>query len=117
MSLLKERKFDEALDMIYYLQDSATVVSMNAEQRMILYKLFKHHPVYEYELDYFNFSQRDLNDMKYRIQFFKLDGPNDHRPNTIGIMFNPVKVDGIWRLTMKSAWQTSKEQKNKESLE
>ena len=117
MSLLKERKFDEALDMIYYLQDSATVVSMNAEQRMILYKLFKHHPVYEYELDYFNFSQRDLNDMKYRIQFFKLDGPDDHRPNTIGIMFNPVKVDGIWRLTMKSAWQTSKDQKNKESLE
>lgn len=110
MTLLKAGDLDGAIDMIYYLQDSITVIPMNTEQRTVLYKMFKHHPVYEYELDYFNFSKKDLNDIKYRIQFFLLDGPNDHRPNTIGIMFNPVKVDGTWKLTMKNAWQSSKEQ-------
>lgn len=110
MSLLKERKFDEALDMIYYLRDSITAIPMDSTQRTALKKIFKHHPVYKYELDYFNFSKQDLNDIKYRVQFFQLDGPNDHRPNTIGFMFNPVKIDGTWKLTMKNAWQSSKEQ-------
>lgn len=110
MTLLKERNLEKAIDMIYFLKDSSTVVPMDAGQRLTLSKMFKHHPVYDYELDYFTFSRQDLNDIKYRVQFFRLDGPDDHRPNTIGFMFNPVKIDGIWRLTMKNAWQTSQDQ-------
>ena len=39
--------------------------------------------------------------MKLQIEFFKHTSSDDHTPNTIGFMFNPVKIDGVWYLAVK----------------
>ena len=38
-----------------------------------------------------------------QIEFFKHTSSDDHTPNTIGFMFNPVKIDGVWYLAVKEA--------------
>ena len=41
--------------------------------------------------------------VKFQIEFFKHTSSDDHTPNTIGFMFNPVKIDGVWYLAVKEA--------------
>ena len=62
-------------------------------------------PVLNYRMVYFNFSTEGRNDVKYEIEFFEKADSTDQAPNTIGLMFNPVKVDDQWYLTMKEADQ------------
>ena len=55
------------------------------------------------DLRYYSFSSTDNNDVKFQIEFFKHTSSDDHTPNTIGFMFNPVKIDGVWYLAVKEA--------------
>ena len=59
--------------------------------------------IVDYKLDYYSFSSTDNNDVKFQIEFFKHTSSDDHTPNTIGFMFNPVKIDGVWYLAVKEA--------------
>ena len=100
MDTLKAGHIDEALKMLYVMQDGK-VAPLPAEKEQQLRKNFKFFPVIDYKLDYYAFSNVDNNDVKFRIEFFKHTGPDDKTPNTIGFMFNPVKIDGTWYLTIK----------------
>lgn len=104
MDTLKAGNIDEALKMLYIMRDGKAV-SLPAEKEQQLRKNFKYFPVVDYKLDYYSFSSTDNNDVKFQIEFFKHTGPDDHTPNTIGFMFNPVKIDGVWYLVVKEASQ------------
>lgn len=102
MDTLKGGHIDEALQMLYVMRDGKAI-PLPAEKEQQLRKNFKFFPVIDYSLDYYTFSNADNNDVKFRIEFFKHSGPDDKTPNTIGFMFNPVKIDGTWHLTVKEA--------------
>ena len=106
MDTLKAGHIDEALQMLYVMRDGKAI-PLPAEKEQQLRKNFKYFPVIDYTLDYYTFSNVDNNDVKFRIEFFKHTGPDDKTPNTIGFMFNPVKIDGTWYLTVKEATQES----------
>lgn len=104
MDLLKAGNIDEALKMIYVLRDGKAI-PLPAEKEKQLRKNFKFFPVTDFKLDYYSFSNTDNNDVKFQIEFFKHTGPDDKTPNTIGFMFNPIKADGTWYLTVKESDQ------------
>lgn len=104
MDTLKAGNVDAALKMLYAMRDGKAV-SLPAEKEKQLRKNFKYFPVINYKLDYYSFSNIDNNDVKFQIEFFKHTDPSDNTPNTIGFMFNPVKIDGTWYLTVKEATQ------------
>ena len=93
---------DEALKMLFILRDGKAI-PLPAEKEQQLRKKFKYFPVVDYKLDYYSFSSTDNNDVKFQIEFFKHTSSDDHTPNTIGFMFNPVKIDGVWYLAVKEA--------------
>ena len=81
MDTLKAGNIDEALKMLFILRDGKAI-PLPAEKEQQLRKKFKYFPVVDYKLDYYSFSST---------------------PNTIGFMFNPVKIDGVWYLAVKEA--------------
>ena len=58
-------------------------------------------------------NSKGQNDVKYDIRFFEKTDPADTTPNTIGFMFNPVKVDGRWYLCIKEADQDFNRARNR----
>ena len=90
MDTLKAGNIDEALKMLFILRDGKAI-PLPAEKEQQLRKKFKY------------FSSTDNNDVKFQIEFFKHTSSDDHTPNTIGFMFNPVKIDGVWYLAVKEA--------------
>lgn len=105
MQTLKAGKVEEALAQLYLWDDSTKAVKpLDEAKKQELRKTFKLFPVLDYSLAHFTFSTQGLNDVKYNIVFFEKEA-DDPTPNTIGFMFNPVKVDGKWYLSVKEADQ------------
>lgn len=102
MESLKAGHIDQALSQLYMYDDSTeTVKPLTAQKRKELQEVFKLFPVLKYSMNYFSFNTKGVNDVKYTIEFFEKTDSSDTAPNTIGFMFNPVKVDGQWYLTVK----------------
>lgn len=106
MKSLKAGDIDAALAQLHLYDDSTrTVKPLSKEKEQELRKTFKFFPVHDYTIDYYTFTTEGVNDVKYRIEFFEKVDPQSPESNTIGFMFNPVKVDGQWYLTVKEASQ------------
>lgn len=106
MKTLKAGRIDEALSRLYTYNDSTeTVTPISETKRAELKRTFRLFPVLGYEMDYYSFNSQGQNDVKYNIRFFEKTDSADTAPNTIGFMFNPVKVDGQWYLCIKEADQ------------
>lgn len=105
MQTLKSGNIDEALEMIQMVDSNLNVLPLDEANIKRLRKTFKFFPVINYRLDKIAFNTSGLNDVKYQIEFFEKTDSLDTTPNTIGFMFNPVKVDGKWVLTVKQASQ------------
>lgn len=106
MKTLKAGNIDGALNLLYQYDDSTKTVSpISEENRKKMRNTFTVFPVLNYRMVYYNFTTQGLNDVKYEIEFFEKADSTDQAPNTIGLMFNPVKVDDQWYLTMKEAGQ------------
>lgn len=104
MQTLKAGNIDEALEMIQMVDSNLNVLPLDEANVKRLRKTFKFFPVINYRLDKIAFNTSGLNDVKYIIEFTEAV-ESDSAPNTIGFMFNPVKVDGKWVLTVKQASQ------------
>lgn len=105
MELLKEGNIDEAINSMYVYDDSTASVSPVSEQlRNNLRHNFEVFPVLDYELEYFSFQLEGINDVKYKIQFAE-GGSEETGQFYTGFMFNPVKVDGQWFLSVKRSDQ------------
>lgn len=104
METLKAGEIDQALSMLQILENDTVLVPLSAEKQSELKKNFKFFPVLDYKVESFAFNTNGLNDVRYSITFFEKEA-NDPTPNTIGFMFNPVKLNGQWYLTVKDAKQ------------
>ncbi len=103
MKALKAGKTDAALAMLYTYDDSTGTVSPISEDLRREFKnMFMLFPVKDFKLHYFSFNNQGVNDVKYDIAFME---KQEGIPNTIGFMFNPVRVDGTWYLTVKRPGQ------------
>lgn len=101
MELLKAGKIDDALASLNEYDDSLKSVSPLSEATTNRYKrIFSMFPVCSYVRAYYSFQLEGLNDVKYQVCFSKTDSTM----NT-AYMFNPIKLDGKWYLTVKRADQ------------
>jgi hypothetical protein len=104
MELLKGKKIDQVLSSLYEYNDSTeelTPLSDDLKQR--LQRQFKMFPVLDYERKYYSFMLEGCNDVKYQITFATAEQVGSDKPATTMFMFNPVKVDGEWKLCVKTA--------------
>ena len=95
---------DEALDMLYEYDDSThSVTPLSEETRSAYKKKFTMFPVVKYTRAYYSFNAEGCNDVKYNVSFGEdFDGQS---PKT-AFMFNPVKIDGQWYLSVKRSDQS-----------
>lgn len=102
MRALKQGQTDKAIGMLHLYDDSTQqLLPLTDEKVKELENTFRLFPVLDYTLDYFSFNKEGVNDVKYNIKIFEQQ-PGDNTPNTIGFMFNPVRVEGTWYLTVKA---------------
>ena len=103
MEMLMNKQYDEVLAMLNEYTDSTKEVKPLSPQTAAKYlRKFKMFPVMRYERKYFSFQLEGCNDVKYDVIFASAKDAGIDKPAVIGYMFNPVKVDGEWRLCVKT---------------
>ena len=101
MELLKAKKIDDAIASLYEYDDSLKQVSPLSEETAKRYKrVFSMFPVIDYTRAYYSFQLEGLNDVKYTVKFSSQD-----TTATTAYMFNPIRLDGQWYVTVKRADQ------------
>lgn len=108
MDFLKAKETEKAFDMLYAINNNGIAKPLSAQKREELNKRFQRFPVIQYRLEYFSFSTQGNNDVKYKIEFTPRTDA-EISGSTMGFMFNPIKVDGQWILTIKDGRQPSRE--------
>ena len=104
MEQLKAKKIDQVISSLYEYNDSTKEVSELSEQNAKRYaRKFKMFPVLDYQREYFSFMLEGCNDVKYRVTFATAEQAGTKEPATTMFMFNPVKIDGEWKLCVKTS--------------
>ena len=103
MEQLKARKIDQVIASLYEYTDSTQEVKPLTEKTAKRYaRLFKMFPVLDYKREYFSFMLEGCNDVKYKVTFATAEQSGTNEAPTTMYMFNPVKVDGEWKLCVKT---------------
>ena len=106
MKDLKAKKIDKVLASMYEYTDSTKELkSLSKETEKRYRRLFTMFPVLEYERKYYSFQLEGCNDVKYRVTFATAEAAKTDKAPQTAFMFNPVKVDGTWKLCVKTAGQ------------
>lgn len=109
MELLKNKDIDGALAMLNEYDDSLGQVSPLSENTLRRYhRLFTMFPVQSYIRAEYTFMLEGVNNVKYNIIFAEEDHPDVNGVPQTSFMFNPVRIDGQWYLTVKRADQDIK---------
>ena len=66
-------------------------------------RLFTMFPVLEYERKYYSFQLEGCNDVKYEVVFATAEQAGTEEPAKTAYMFNPVRINGEWKLCVKTA--------------
>ena len=102
MTLLQNSDLDGAMAMLYEYDDSTGQVSpLSDETRQRYQRLFTMFPVKSYQRVKYTFMLEGLNDVKYDVIFAEEEHPEVNGVPKTSFMFNPVRVDGTWYLTVK----------------
>jgi len=113
MEQLKGKHIDQVIASLYEYTDSTQEVKRLSDQTAKRYaRLFKMFPVIEYEREYFSFMLEGVNDVKYKVTFATAEQTGTGEPATTMFMFNPVKVDGEWKLCVKTPEDEIDQEKN-----
>lgn len=108
MDLLKNKNIDGALAMLNEYVDSTNSVQPLTDVTKAKYvRIFNMFPVLDYQLAGYTFLLEGLNDVKYTITFAEEEHPEKNGDPKTSFMFNPVKIDGTWYLTVKRPDQES----------
>ena len=103
MEQLKGKKIDEVIASLYEYNDSTEELTPLTDQvKKRLARRFKMFPVLSYNRQYYSFMLEGCNDVKYEVVFATPEQTGADSAKTM-YMFNPVKVDGEWKLCVKSA--------------
>ena len=103
MELLKSKKIDEVIASLYEYNDSTEELkplSDNLKKRIT--RRFKMFPVLAYNRQYYSFMLEGCNDVKYEVTFATPEQTGADSAKTM-YMFNPILIDGDWKLCVKSA--------------
>jgi hypothetical protein len=102
---LRANKFDEAIGMVYYLNNDSleTLSADRARAQKYLLQRFKG---VRYDVDFFRFKNDYDNVVKYTVTLFEKENEEDPRPNTTSFFLKPVRQEGKWFLTMADAMAT-----------
>ena len=65
-------------------------------------KRFRMFPVLDYSRQFFSFQLEGCNDVRYNVTWAKAEQTGTDSPAKTAYMFNPVKVDGSWKLSVKT---------------
>ena len=103
MEQLKGKQIDAVLASLYEYDDSTKEVKPLSETTAKRYsRMFKIYPVLSYVREYYSFMLEGCNDVKYCVTFATAEQAGTKEPATTMFMFNPVKVDGEWKLCVKT---------------
>lgn len=103
MEQLKAKKIDQVIASLFEYNDSTNEVTPVSEETAKRYsRLFNLYPVLEYSRVYYSFMLEGCNDVKYSVTFATAEQVGGDKPATTMYMFNPVKVDGEWKLCVKT---------------
>lgn len=104
MEQLKAKDYDKVLASMYEYSDSTQEVKPLSKETAARYRrIFRMFPVLEYVRKYYSFQLEGCNDVKYEVTFATAEQAGTAQPAKTGYMFNPVKVDGSWKLCVKTA--------------
>ena len=102
MEQLKQGKIDDMLLGLSEYDDSTKQVLPISERMLNRFRhQLKRFPVKDYELQYYSMMLEGCNDVKYKVTFATGEQTGGD-PATTMYMFNPVKVNGEWRLCVKT---------------
>jgi hypothetical protein len=103
MEQLKGKKIDEVIATLYEYNDSTEELTQLTDQmKKRLARRFKMFPVLTYNRQYYSFMLEGCNDVKYEVVFATPEQTGADSAKTM-YMFNPVKVDGEWKLCVKTS--------------
>ena len=103
MEQLKGKKIDEVIATLYeYNYSTEELTQLTDEMKKRLARRFKMFPVLSYNRQYYSFMLEGCNDVKYEVTFATPEQTGADSAKTM-YMFNPVRVDGEWKLCVKSA--------------
>jgi hypothetical protein len=104
MELLKDKKIDQVIASLFEYNDSTKEVSPLSERLQRRYtRKFTKFPVLDYKREYFSFMLEGCNDVKYEVTFATAEQAGTPTAPTTKFMFNPVRVNGEWKLCVKTA--------------
>lgn len=96
MELFKSGKIDDALNMIYTINEDNFLVTLPDSLRRRMKQRLTLFPVVDYTLESFYFAKNDSNEVKYTFQFVP-----DNEEMTMKMVYNPVKLGDEWFIVMK----------------
>lgn len=103
MEQLKNRDYDHVLATLYEYTDSTQEVKpISAATKKRYERRFKMFPVVKYQRKYYSFQLEGCNDVKYDVVFATAETAGTPTDAHTAYMFNPVKVDGEWKLCVKT---------------
>lgn len=104
MEQLKGKKIDQVLASLYEYTDSTQEVKpITKETKKKYRRMFTMFPVLDYQRKYYSFQLAGCNDVKYEVTFVPAEKTGTGEPAKTAYMFNPVKMDGEWKLCVKTA--------------
>lgn len=113
MAQLKAKNIDQVLANLYEYDDSTKEMSKLSEKmNKRLRRQFKLFPVLDYKRQYFSFMLEGCNDVKYSVVFATAEQAGTEEAPVTMFMFNPIRVDGEWKLCVK----TTKDEIDEEHL-
>ncbi len=103
MEQLKAKDYKRVLASLYEYDDSTQEVKiLSSETREKYLNIFKCFPVLDYECVGYSFQLEGCNDVKYKVTFATAEQAGTPEAPTTSFMFNPVKIDGGWKLCVKT---------------
>ena len=102
MMLLQNKDLEGAMSMLYEYDDSTRqVLPLSEDTRRRYQRLFSMFPVLSYQRMTYTFVLEGLNDVGYDVIFAEEEHPEENGVPKTSFMFNPVRVEGTWYLTVK----------------
>ncbi len=103
MEQLKQKQVDKVLASLYeYIDSTQEVKKLSPDTEKAYRRRFTMFPVLEYERVFFTFKSEECNDVKYKVVFRTAEQTGLAEPAKIAYVFNPMKIDGEWKLCVKT---------------
>lgn len=104
MEQLKAKEYDKVLASMYEYTDSTKELKPLSKETAKRYRrMFQMFPVLDYVRKYYSFQLEGCNDVRYQVTFATAEQAGTPEPPKTAYMFNPVKIDGSWKLCIKTA--------------